>query len=156
MIADSVSYMREKIPYVTFGSDFIVGFPGETEEDHRKTLEFVDSLEILNSHIFSYSVRPDTEAAERTGQLPESVKSERHTELQKVADGMKKRCIQGFIENQTVLKVLFETEKDGYWYGHTSNFIYVKVKGDGLGSAEKEVVLKKYNEKDGMTEGELI
>lgn len=156
MIADSVSYMREKIPNVTFGSDFIVGFPGETDEDHRNTLEFVHSLEILNSHIFSYSVIPNTEAAERTGHLPENVKSERHAELQKVADDMKKRCIQRFIEEQTVFKVLFETEKDGYWYGHTSNFIYVKVKGDGLGAAEKNVVLKKYNEKDGMTEGELI
>lgn len=157
MIAETVSYMREKIPDVTFGSDFIVGFPGETEEDHKSTLGFIDGLEILNSHVFSYSVRPDTEAAEMSGQLSGEVKSRRHAELQKIADGMKKRCIEGFIERQTPLEVLFETEKDGRQYGHTSNFIYVNVRSDRkLCGSTGRVVLKKYNEKDGMTEGELI
>ncbi len=157
MIAECVSYMREKIPNVTFGSDFIVGFPGEREEDHKNTLEFVDSLGILNSHIFSYSIRPDTEAAKMKEQLDNDVKLRRHKELQSVADLMKKRCIEGFIEKQTILEVLFETEKDGWWYGHTSNFIYVKVRNDTeLGGKLKSVVLKKYNEIDGMTEGELI
>jgi threonylcarbamoyladenosine tRNA methylthiotransferase MtaB len=157
MIAECVSYMREKIPNVTFGSDFIVGFPGETEDDHKNTMEFVDSLEILNSHIFSYSIRPDTEAAKMKEQLDNDVKMKRHKELQEIADAMKKRCIEGFIENQTILEVLFETERYGYWYGHTSNFIYVKVRNDtDLGGKLKSVILKKYNEKDGMTEGELI
>lgn len=157
MIAECVEYMREKIPNVTFGSDFIVGFPGETEDDHNNTMKFVDSLEILNSHIFSYSIRPDTEAAKMKEQLNNDVKSKRHAELQQVADRMKKRCIEGFIEKQTILDVLFETEKDGWWYGHTSNFIYVKVRNDeALSGMLKGVVLKKYNEKDGMTEGELI
>ena len=157
MIAECISYMREKIPCVTFGSDFIVGFPGESEEDHKNTLEFVDSLEILNSHIFSYSIRPDTEAAKMKEQLDNDVKMKRHKELQRVADIMKKRCIESFIEKQTILEVLFETEKDGYWYGHTSNFIYVKVRSDAdLSGMLKSVILKKYNEKDGMTEGELI
>ncbi|MBR5322416.1 MAG: tRNA (N(6)-L-threonylcarbamoyladenosine(37)-C(2))-methylthiotransferase MtaB [Clostridia bacterium] len=156
MVAECVGYMREKIPNVTFGSDFIVGFPGETEEDHQKTLEFVDSLEILNSHIFSYSIRPDTEAAKMKEQLDNGVKLRRHKELQGIADSMKKRCIEKFIEKETKLEVLFETEKDGYWHGHTSNFIYVKVRNDAdLGGKLKSVVLKKYNEKDGMTEGEL-
>lgn len=157
MIAECVSYMREKIPNVTFGSDFIVGFPRETEEDHKNTMEFVDSLEILNSHIFSYSIRPDTEAATMKEQLDNDVKLRRHKELQNVADLMKKRCIEGFIKNKTILEVLFETEKKGYWYGHTTNFIYVKVRNDAdLGGKLKSVILKKYNEKDGMTEGELI
>ncbi len=157
MIAECVNYMREKIPNVTFGSDFIVGFPGETEEDHKNTIEFVDSFEILNSHIFSYSIRPDTEASQMKEQLDNDVKMKRHKELQRVAEKMKKRCVEGFIEKQTILDVLFETEKNGYWYGHTSNFIYVKVKNDSdLGGKLKGVVLKKYNEKDGLTEGELI
>ncbi|MBE6642080.1 MAG: tRNA (N(6)-L-threonylcarbamoyladenosine(37)-C(2))-methylthiotransferase MtaB [Ruminococcaceae bacterium] len=157
MVAETVSYMREKIPKVTFGSDFIVGFPGETDADHRNTLEFVDSLEILNSHIFSYSVRPDTEAAAMNEQNSEDVKSKRHGELQLVADRMKKRCIEGFIKSKTKMDVLFENEKNGEWYGHTENFIYVKVKsGEVLGGKLRSVVLRKYNEKDGMTEGDLI
>lgn len=157
MVTETVFLMRERIPNVTFGSDFIVGFPGETEEDHRNTMEFVDSLEILNSHIFSYSVRPDTEAASLPCQHSNEVKAKRHGELQAVADRMKRRCIEGFIEKETVLDVLFETQKDGWAYGHTDNFIYVKVRNDAeSGGSLGRVVLKKYNEKDGMTEGELI
>lgn len=156
MIQRTVSYMREKIPNVTFGSDFIVGFPGETENDHRDTMSFINSLEILNSHIFSYSIRPGTVASEMKEQIRPDIKERRHAEMQAVADSMKKRCIKGFIEKQTVLSVLFETEKDGYYIGHTDNFIYVKVKSDDnlCGHIEK-IILKKYNEKDGITEGEL-
>lgn len=157
MIARAVSYMREKIPDVTFGSDFIVGFPNETEEDFAATFSFVDSLEILNSHIFSYSVRPGTEAAEMKGQLPNDVKTNRHKRLQKLANDMQKRCVEGFIREKTQLEVLFENGCNGIFTGHTSNFINVKVKSDqDLGGSIGRVVLKKYNEKDGMTEGELI
>jgi threonylcarbamoyladenosine tRNA methylthiotransferase MtaB len=156
MIERAVSYMREKIPNVTFGSDFIVGFPNESEEDHDNTLKFIDSLEILNSHIFSYSIRPDTEAATMAGQIDSETKDRRHREMQTIASEMKKRCIEGFIEKQTELSVLFETYKDGYNVGHTDNFIYVKVRSDReLCGSIATVVLKKYNEKDGMTEGDL-
>ena len=73
-----------------------------------------------------------------------------------VSSEMKKRCIEGFIEKQTELSVLFETYKDGYNVGHTDNFIYVKVRSDReMCGSIATVVLKKYNEKDGMTEGDL-
>lgn len=156
MIDRAVRYMREKIENVTFGSDFIAGFPGETDQDHQKALSFIDSLDILNSHIFSYSIRPDTEAGQSKEQIPPEMKEKRHKELQKCADEMKKRCIERFIEQKTVLEVLFETYKDGYSIGHTDNFIYVKVRsGQDQSGCLGKVVLKKYNEKDGMTEGEL-
>lgn len=157
MISRAVEYMREKIPDVTFGSDFIAGFPGETEEDHKATLSFIGGLGILNSHIFSYSIRPDTEAAVMKDQIDSDIKERRHRELQAVADRMKAECIEGFINRGAPLEVLFEVSRDGYCYGHTSNFIYVKVKSDSdLGGSLGRVVLKKYNEKDGITEGDLI
>ena len=157
MVRATVDYMRELIPNVTFGSDFIVGFPGETDADHGDTVSFVDSLEILNSHIFSYSVRPGTPASEMKEQVPKDIKDKRHRGLQTAADRMQKRCSEGFIDAKTVFKVLFETYKDGYLYGYTENYIYVKVKGEPcICGSEGEAVLIKYNEKDGMTEGELI
>lgn len=157
MIKDTVEYMREKIPNVTFGADIIAGFPGETEEDHKKTLEFLESLKLLNCHIFSYSVRPGTEAASMKGQVPADIKSRRHGELQGLADKMKAETVKDFIEKGAVLDVLFETEKDGRVFGHTSNFIYVNVRsGKEVCRSIGKAVLKKYNEKDGMTEGELI
>lgn len=157
IIRRNVDHMREKIENVTFGTDLIVGFPGETEDDHASAMSFIDSLELLNCHVFSYSVRPGTEAAGMKDQVPSEVKERRHKAMQSVADSMKKRCIERFIENKTEFRVLFETEKDGWLYGHTENFIYVKVKSDGKNERTFEkVVLKKYNEKDEMTEGELI
>ena len=70
---------------------------------------------------------------------------------------MQKRCIEGFIKKETQIDVLFENKCDGYWTGHTTNFINVKVKSDqDLGGSIGRVVLRKYNEKDGMTEGDLI
>ena len=157
MIERCVSYMREMIPNVTFGSDFIVGFPGETEEDFNDTIEFIDSLDILNSHIFSYSIRPGTEAADMKEQIMPDVKDRRHKIMQDMANMSEKRCIERFIENKTALSVLFEKEIDGYFYGHTDNFIYVKVRSDNdlCGSIAK-VVLSKYNEIDRITEGDLI
>lgn len=156
MINRAVTYMREKIPNVTFGSDFIVGFPAESEEDHNSSIDFIYPLEILNSHIFSYSIRPGTVAAEMKEQIPADVKEKRHKEMQQCADTMKKRCIERFIANKTKLDVLFETYKEGYSIGHTSNFIYVKVRSDvDLCGRICNVVLTEYNEKDGMTEGEL-
>ncbi len=157
MVERVVSYMREKIPDVTFGSDFIVGFPGETDEDFESTCEFIDSLEILNSHIFSYSIRPGTEAAEMKEQILPNIKTDRHSKLENLAKSMKKRCIERFIKQEKPLEVLFETNKDGVFVGHTTNFINVYVRSElDLNGRIEKVVLKKYNEKDGMTEGELI
>ncbi|MBE6718089.1 MAG: tRNA (N(6)-L-threonylcarbamoyladenosine(37)-C(2))-methylthiotransferase MtaB [Ruminococcaceae bacterium] len=157
MIDRCVSYMREMIPNVTFGSDFIVGFPGETEEDFEDTIEFIDSLDILNSHIFSYSIRPGTEAAEMIEQVMPDIKEKRHKSMQTMADCSEKRCIERFIDNKTILEVLFEKESDGYFYGYTNNFIYVKVKsGRNLCGSIEKVVLSKYNEIDRITEGDLI
>lgn len=91
------------------------------------------------------------------GQLPNDVKTNRHKRLQKLANDMQKRCVEGFIREKTQLEVLFENGCNGIFTGHTSNFINVKVKSDqDLGGSIGRVVLKKYNEKDGMTEGELI
>jgi len=156
MISEAVEYMRQKIPNVTFGADLIAGFPGETEEDHLMTLDFIEKINILNCHIFSYSVRPETEAAARKDQVEPSVKTVRHNELQALSEKMKKSVIEGFIETKKELDVLFEQETNGMWTGHTDNFINVKVKSDkDLNGCVGRVVLIKYNEKDGMTEGEL-
>ena len=157
MIKRSVSYMREIIPNVTFGADIIAGFPCETDSDHKETLEFIETLELLNSHIFPYSIRPGTEAAKMKEQISSEIKEKRCKEIQYIAEVTKKRCIQRFIDNKTELEVLFENYKDGYNIGHTDNFIYVKVRTDkDICKSIHKVVLKKYDEKEEITEGELI
>jgi len=157
MVRRTVSYMRDKIPNVTFGADLIVGFPGESDEAFDSVIEFAKEIKILNTHVFSYSIRPGTEAAEMKCQIPSEKKEERSLLLRAVSDASKKQIIEAYISDKTEFDVLFEQEKDGFYTGHTGNFICVKVKNKtNICGQICKVVLKKYNEKDGMTEGELV
>lgn len=79
---DIIDRLRKARPDLAFSSDFIVGFPGETPEDHAQTLELVRTVNYASCFSFKYSARPGTPAANMQGLVPEHVKSERLTELQ--------------------------------------------------------------------------
>ncbi len=61
--AEIVERVRDLIPDAGIGTDLIVGFPGETEDDHRQTVDFVRHMPFTYLHVFPYSIRPGTEAA---------------------------------------------------------------------------------------------
>src|SRR5207248_602088 len=73
--------MRAAIPYLAFGTDIIVGFPGETEADFTETLEVVDEMRYDSAFTFVYSPRAGTEAAAMADQVPHEVKIERMERL---------------------------------------------------------------------------
>ena len=73
----AIARMRAAQPAIAFSSDFIVGFPGETEDDFRATLSLVDEVGFASAFSFKYSPRPGTPAAEMAEQVPEEVKTER-------------------------------------------------------------------------------
>jgi tRNA-2-methylthio-N6-dimethylallyladenosine synthase len=81
---DIVARVRAARSDIAFSSDFIVGFPGETEDDFADTLELVDAVKFASAYSFKYSRRPGTPAAEMYGQVDEDVKSERLARLQAV------------------------------------------------------------------------
>ena len=81
-----VEKMRLLVPNIAFSSDFIVGFPGETDEDFTRTLELVHKVKFAQAYSFKYSARPGTPAAVREDQVPEDVKSVRLAALQKVLE----------------------------------------------------------------------
>jgi tRNA-2-methylthio-N6-dimethylallyladenosine synthase len=83
---DAIARVRAAQPDVAFSSDFIVGFPGEREDDFRATLSLVDEVGYAGAFSFKYSPRPGTPAAEMPDQLPEEVKSERLYRLQAAID----------------------------------------------------------------------
>ena len=78
--------MRDARPDIAFSSDFIVGFPGESEDDFRATLSLVDEVGYASAFSFKYSPRPGTPAAEMDDQVPDEVKSERLYRLQAAID----------------------------------------------------------------------
>jgi tRNA-2-methylthio-N6-dimethylallyladenosine synthase len=83
---DAIARVRDAQPAIAFSSDFIVGFPGETEEDFLATLELIAEVGFAGAFSFKYSARPGTPAAEMAGQVPEELKAERLQRLQEMVD----------------------------------------------------------------------
>lgn len=126
----SISLLREAIPDVKFTTDIIVGFPGETEEDFRKSCEFAKKAEFLMIHVFPYSKRRGTLAANMPDQIPEDIKKQRVHILSEISRDTRKRILDRAVAERGAVQVLFETYRDGYAYGHTSDFIEVRAKSD--------------------------
>ena len=83
---DIIAQARAALPGIAFTSDFIVGFPGESEDDFLATLSLIDEVGYASAYTFKYSARPGTPAADMAGQVPEDVKSERLRRLQAAID----------------------------------------------------------------------
>ncbi len=81
-----IARARAARPDIAFTSDFIVGFPGESEDDFQATLALVDEVGYSSAYTFKYSARPGTPAADLPDQVPEDVKSERLRRLQQAID----------------------------------------------------------------------
>ncbi len=125
MMKEKIALLRRYLPDVTFTADIIVGFPGESEEDFHKTTAFLEEVQLLDCHIFTFSPRPGTEAATLPDQIPEEVKSKREKALSAILQKTKGEIYAAYI-GKTV-SVLFEEEKDARSLGHTDTFLPVAV-----------------------------
>ena len=127
---DLVDYAREKIPSVTFSSDIIVGFPGETEEDFQGTLELVKKVGYMQLFTFIYSKRTGTKAAEMPDPTPRAEKTDRMTRLLKVQDEIAMDLVRQQV-GQTV-RVLVEGygRSDGTLSGRLDNNLTVEFAAD--------------------------
>ena len=129
LYVDRVEHIKSKMPNACIGVDVIVGFPGETDDLFLKTYEFLNALDISYLHVFSYSERPNTVAAQMDHKVPKEVRTKRS----KMLRGLSSKKRRAFYESQlgSVQTVLFEGEnKEGYIHGFTPN--YVKVKRLGI------------------------
>lgn len=127
---EAVQLLREYFPNCGMTADLIVGFPGETDENHAQTLAFIRKCGFSAMHVFPYSKRPGTKAAEMEDQLSNAVKSRRASEAQKTALEMENEYLNACIGKK--LSVLFETEKDGVSIGHAANYTQVCVNNGHL------------------------
>ena len=116
---ETVGKLKEANPELGFSSDFIVGFPGETDEDFAATLDMVDRIGYIQAYSFKYSRRAGTPAAVYPGQVPEKIKAERLNVLQEKLFSRQlnfnKECIG------KIMPVLFESKgkKKGQLFGRT-------------------------------------
>ena len=120
----SVTLLRQYFPRPAITTDLICGFPGETEEEFSQTLAFLRRCDFAQMHIFPYSIRPGTKAAEME-QVPGPVKEERAARAAAVAAELHRAYLQGCV-GQTY-PVLFEQRKDGCAAGHAPNYMPVEV-----------------------------
>ena len=130
MALSSIEALRQAMPDVCFTTDIIVGFPGETDEHFNETAEFAKKANFLMMHVFPYSKRLGTPAAEMDCQLDKATKKERVSHLSKLGAQMRRKILEEAVTNTKKAQVLFEDLKDGYAYGHTDNFLEVRVKSD--------------------------
>jgi len=120
-----VENIRHAFADAAITTDIMVGFPGETGEEFNETCNFAESIGFSQIHIFQYSVRKGTKAAEMPDQVPAAVKEERSKILGRIAERSKANFRENYI-GRTV-EVLFEHIQDGLWEGHTRNYIPVRV-----------------------------
>lgn len=127
---ESVELLHQYFADVAVTTDLITGFPGETEEEFQKTLDFIRKCGFAAVHVFPYSVRPGTKAAEME-QLTAAVKEKRAAQASAVAREMH----QAYLENCVgkVFPVLFEqVDEKGRYCGHAPNYMDVAVEGIDL------------------------
>ncbi|SNR39275.1 tRNA (N(6)-L-threonylcarbamoyladenosine(37)-C(2))-methylthiotransferase MtaB [Lutibacter flavus] len=120
-----VDAIKKAMPNACIGVDVIVGFPGETDKLFLETYNYLNELNISYLHVFTYSERPNTEAAEMDNVVSKNVRAKRSKMLRGLS--VKKR--RAFYESQigNELTVLFESEnKEGFIHGFTENYVKVK------------------------------
>ena len=155
LYVDRVSRIKEVMPDACIGVDVIVGFPGETDEHFLETYHFLNELDISYLHVFTYSERDNTLAAEMDGVVAKKVRAKRS----KMLRGLSAKKRRAFYESQlnTERTVLFEGEnKEGYIHGFTENYVKVKAPWDpALVNTLHQVKLTRIDE-DGMVRFEFI
>lgn len=126
-----VERVRRFIPEVAITTDIMVGFPGETEEEFEKSYEFVKEIGFSHIHVFKYSRRKGTPAAQYPDQVKNSVKEQRSRKMIQLGHELKQNYMSRFLG--TLQEVLFEQpviEKEGYIEGLTDTYIRVLARGD--------------------------
>lgn len=127
-------YFKEKIdkirtirPDISISTDVIVGFPGETEEDFIESMDFINSMKFSKIHVFPYSKREGTKAATFDNQIDEKVKKDRARLLIKLSKKLEIEYMDKFMGKE--VSFIPEVFDNGFVYGHTGNYLYVKANG---------------------------
>ncbi len=122
---NKIKEIRSIRPEISITTDVIVGFPGETEEMFQETIKTCRNLELTKIHVFPYSVRKGTKAENMPNHIEQSIKKARARELLLVSKELELNYFNKYLNKE--VEVLIEEYKDGYSYGHTGNYLYVKI-----------------------------
>ena len=132
-----VERLRRYFPGCALTTDIIVGFPDETDEDHAQTCAFLEKCAFADIHVFPYSRRPGTVADKMPNQLDRATKARRSKDIRALAAKTHREYLEA--NAGKTLAVLFETEENGVWQGHSDTYIEVQAKGESLRGIVKNV-----------------
>ena len=136
---ESVALLKEYFPGCAVTTDMIVAFPGETEEEFARSLDFIRRCGFADMHIFPYSRRPGTPADKMPGQHNNATKEVRSRAAIAVAEEMSLRYREALIG--TTQAVLFEEAEDGFFTGHAPNYVKVYAEGENLHNEIRNVTI---------------
>jgi threonylcarbamoyladenosine tRNA methylthiotransferase MtaB len=123
-----IAKLKSDIPGITITTDCLIGFPGETEVHFQNTVDLVKKIRPLKVHIFPYSIRTQTKAAEFPGVVNSRIIRQRCDKLAESARECRKKIMQGFLDKNT--QILIENEIKGnpvFWEGLTDNYLKVRL-----------------------------
>ena len=122
---ERIEHIKSLIPDACIGADIIVGFPSETDDDFQKSYDFIESLNISYLHVFSYSERQNTKAIKIKNKVSKAKKAERSFTMRELSKELKLSFEQSFVGSTR--EVLFEYQVDNQWFGHSDNYLPVRV-----------------------------
>lgn len=150
---ESVQLLRKYFPECSVTTDMIVGFPGETQEEFDMSLEFIRRCAFSSMHIFPYSKREGTKAADMSGQIEKSIKASRARAAAAVAEETKREYLKMCVGSMQ--EVLFESYEDGVAVGHAPNYTQVRVESSENLHGEIRTVRITGNGSDWLT-GDIV
>ena len=127
LYADRVQKIKAILPDACIGVDVIVGFPGESDNYFQQTYDFLNGLDISYLHVFSYSMRDNTDAVKIKDKIPQNIISERSKMLHRLSIVKKQNFYKNNIES--VKQILIENFEDGFLIGYSENYIPVRISG---------------------------
>src|SRR5208283_5935143 len=125
---EKILKIRAAMPTAAIGADVMVGFPGETEAEFEETRRMVEELPLTYLHVFSYSARPGTPAAEQPGQVPVTVARERNRALREIASA-KKTVFMRSLVGTTVEAITLQSGGADFTEALTENYLKMKIPG---------------------------
>jgi len=152
---DRIDWIRQRMPDCCIGVDVIVGFPGETNQHFLETKEFIQSLDINYLHVFTYSERANTSAADMLGKVNIEVRRDRNAQLRNLSALKKREFYRRFVGVE--MEVLIEkSQEEGFLTGFTANYLKVQIEGqDDLVNSIQKVKLESLLP-NGSMKGSLI
>ena len=151
----NIRRLRETFPTTQFTTDLMVGFPGETEDDFLETMSIVSEVRFIDTHVFAYSKRRGTPAADYPDQVDEATKKERSHRLIEESGRVRELVLSEIVRKRDTLNCILETFKSGRYTAHSDEFAEVSVAApEGLEG--KSVTVHPVSHKDGVIFAELV